>query len=149
MPSDERSGQPAQQPRSEAQQSLGTTPNEYNFFWASTPSGQKLTVLSSVIVGVLLCIKGWIDVNPEPTWVYGGLLAAACTMLFLYVGLGVACWLLLLNICRFVHHVNVGDVVRGMWDAHRERAELASLRRKAEIRRLRREFDADTEGNKE
>jgi hypothetical protein len=142
MPSDETSEQVELPPASEARSVSDMDSGQYNSFWPSSP-GKWVVALILFIIGVSILTIGSIDDDMR-------FLTPAYTALYLYAVSGVVCFLLFLVICRFVYQrVVTSETAQNMRTARRERAELASLRRQVEIKRLKRELEADGEDSGE
>ncbi len=120
-------------------------PNQFNFWWTTSKSGGTIFGWFLAITGVIVFFIGWGDeglrldyFNSDDT---GFLVESLVKILLFYVAIDVVAWYFIVNIGRFAYYgINRTETVQTILETRREKAELESLRRRKELKELRKEL---------
>ena len=120
-------------------------PTSFSFWWPTSDAGGFVMDLALCGVGITSFMvgvhyEGWSISSPR-------FLEQAIVVLFLYVAVNVIGWYFIFNLGRFVNSSIRGETLRAMKEAHDEKNELNTLRRRAEILKLKKEL-GDAQDNK-
>ena len=112
-------------------------PQQYNFWWPTSEKGDMSMRFALLILGVIGLIMALVDLGP------GGSSFGVMLAIIFGGGANVVGWYVLITLGRFVYtRINQSRIS----PARREKAELVSLRRKVEIKKLREELGEDDAG---
>lgn len=126
---------------------------QFDFWWTTSKTISVVMRWVLLTIGVLLFIKGCDDEKLIYYFRYRGwAFAVGITMeiLFTYVFFGIVGWYFIINIGRFVYHtINRTIDVPAKQETKREIEELEALRRRAEIKKLKKELGEDNSDDKD
>lgn len=94
-----------------------------------------------IVIGLLLFVKGYNDAGWTPSHDRDPV-RLFMLIFFFYVVIGVGSWYFIINIGRFVYS-RIPRTVHAMQQTRHEKAELKSLRRRSEIKKLKEELGED------
>ena len=122
-------------------------PTPFNFWWPTSVTGDKVMSLALIVIGFLVLIGGCIyeELGYEVRSEYGNPGEAILMILFFYVAPAVVGWYFIINIGRFIYDraTRSSEPIRAMRETRREKAELKVLRRRSEIKKLKKELGED------
>jgi len=128
------------------------THNTFSFWWPTSQDAGTSMVWLLIAIGFLLFIKGCYDENLEGQLdsKYGHPYETFFIILFTYSFFGVVGWYFIINTGRFVLHSNKRRIETKPErdETQREIDELEALRRRAEIKRLKKELGEDNNNDK-